>query len=92
MKKNIHPKYYDKAKVTCACGATFTTGSTEPEIHVEICSMCHPFYTGTQKYIDTAGRLDNFKARLQKTKEKQDTHKKDKKPVEKKKSKKNNKK
>lgn len=67
MKKNIHPKYYDKAKVTCSCGATFETGSTEPEIHVEICSVCHPFYTGTQKFIDTAGRLDRFKARLEKS-------------------------
>lgn len=66
MKKNIHPKYYKDAKVTCACGATFETGSTEPEIQVEICSMCHPFFTGTQKLIDTAGRVDRFKARLEK--------------------------
>lgn len=66
MKQNIHPKYYDKSKVKCACGATFETGSTEPEINVEICSLCHPFYTGTQKLIDTAGRVDRFKARLEK--------------------------
>jgi large subunit ribosomal protein L31 len=79
MKNDIHPKYYEDAKVTCACGASFVTGSTEPEIHVEICSNCHPFYTGTQKFIDTAGRLDNFKARLKKTEEKQHTAKKPKK-------------
>lgn len=79
MKKDIHPKYYKDAKVACACGASFVTGSTEPEIHVEICSSCHPFYTGTQKFIDTAGRLDNFKARLKKTEEKQHTVKKPKK-------------
>lgn len=68
MKKDIHPKYYDNAKVTCACGYTFTTGSTEPELKVEICSMCHPFFTGTAKLIDTAGRVDKFKARLAKKK------------------------
>lgn len=66
MKENIHPKYYDNAKVTCACGYTFTTGSTEPELKVEICSMCHPFFTGTAKLIDTAGRVDKFKARMAK--------------------------
>lgn len=66
MKKDIHPKYYKDAKVSCACGATFITGSTEPEIQVEICSMCHPFYTGTQKLVDTAGRVDRFKAKLEK--------------------------
>jgi large subunit ribosomal protein L31 len=70
MKKDIHPKYYDKAKVTCACGSTFETGSTEPEIRVEICSMCHPFYTNTQKLIDSAGRVDSFRARLAKTQKK----------------------
>jgi len=73
MKKDIHPKYYEKAKVTCGCGATFLTGSTESEINVEICSACHPFYTNTQKYIDAAGRLDNFKARLKKTQEKKES-------------------
>lgn len=66
MKKDIHPKYYPNAKVTCACGNKFETGSTEPEIEVEICSACHPFYTGTQKLIDTAGRVDRFKARMEK--------------------------
>jgi len=79
MKKNFHPKYHQKAKVICACGASFETGSTEPEIHVEVCSACHPFYTNSQKFIDTAGRLDSFKARLEKTKEKAQL--KNKKPV-----------
>lgn len=60
MKKGIHPKYYDDCKVTCACGNTFTTGSTLPEIKVEICSACHPFYTGQSKYIDTEGRIQLF--------------------------------
>ncbi|HNU95484.1 MAG TPA: 50S ribosomal protein L31 [Candidatus Paceibacterota bacterium] len=64
MKKEIHPKYNDKAKVTCACGATFTVGSTMDEINVEICSQCHPFYTGNEKVLDTAGRVDKFKKRV----------------------------
>lgn len=61
MKSGIHPDYTHAAKVTCACGKTFTTGSTLKEIHVEICSNCHPFYTGKQKLIDTAGRVDRYK-------------------------------
>ena len=65
MKAEIHPTY-NQATVSCACGNTFVVGSTEPEIKVEICSNCHPFYTGTAKLIDTAGRLDKFQARLQK--------------------------
>jgi len=64
MKKDIHPKYNDKAKVTCACGATFTVGSTMDEMNVEICSQCHPFYTGNEKVLDTAGRVDKFKKRV----------------------------
>jgi len=64
MKSDIHPQYY-QATVTCACGNTFTVGSTMPEIKVEICSNCHPFFTGKQKFVDTAGRIDRFKARLQ---------------------------
>ena len=64
MKKDIHPKYNDKAKVTCACGATFTVGSTMDEINVEICSQCHPFYTCNEKVLDTAGRVDKFKKRV----------------------------
>ncbi len=60
MKKDIHPKY-GKANVRCACGNTFETGSTKQDIHVEICSACHPFYTGKQKLIDSGGRVDRFK-------------------------------
>ncbi|OGG47537.1 50S ribosomal protein L31 [Candidatus Kaiserbacteria bacterium RIFCSPHIGHO2_01_FULL_49_13] len=65
MKKDIHPTYYPAAKVVCACGNTFATGSTLPEIHVEICSNCHPFYTGKQKLVDTAGRVEKFKKRTE---------------------------
>ncbi|MCL5733547.1 MAG: 50S ribosomal protein L31 [Patescibacteria group bacterium] len=63
MKKDIHPQYYPNAKVVCACGNTFTVGSTKPEIHTEICSKCHPFYTGKEKLMDIAGRIEKFKAR-----------------------------
>ena len=59
MKDGIHPKYY-QAKVTCNCGNTFTCGSTKPEIHVEICSKCHPFYTGQQKAAQARGRIEAF--------------------------------
>ena len=62
MKENIHPKY-GKAIVTCACGETFETGSTKEELRVEICSKCHPFYTGKQKLIDSGGRVDRFNRR-----------------------------
>ena len=61
MKKDIHPQYFPEAKATCACGNTFTVGSTKPELNVEICSACHPFYTGKEKLIDTAGRVDRFR-------------------------------
>ncbi|MEW6238328.1 MAG: 50S ribosomal protein L31 [Candidatus Omnitrophota bacterium] len=60
MKKGIHPNYY-LATVSCACGNTFQTGSTVETIKVEICSACHPFFTGKQKFIDTAGRVERFK-------------------------------
>lgn len=63
MKQDIHPTYYPAAKVRCACGNTFTVGATKPEIHVEICSNCHPFYTGEEKLIDTAGRVEKFRTR-----------------------------
>jgi len=63
MKAKIHPKYYDNTKVTCLCGNTFTTGSTKPEIKVEVCSKCHPFYTGQQRIVDTMGRVERFKKR-----------------------------
>jgi large subunit ribosomal protein L31 len=60
MKEGIHPKY-GKATVRCACGETFETGSTKQDLHVEICSQCHPFFTGKQKLVDTGGRVDKFK-------------------------------
>ena len=63
MKQDIHPTYYSKAKVKCACGAVFEVGSTMPEIKMEICSQCHPFYTGNEKIMDTAGRVERFKKR-----------------------------
>ncbi|MBI3976497.1 MAG: 50S ribosomal protein L31 [Armatimonadetes bacterium] len=59
MKKNIHPAYY-QATVTCSCGATFVTGSTKEAIRVEICSRCHPFYTGQRKFVDAEGRVQKF--------------------------------
>lgn len=59
MKKDIHPKYVE-ARVHCACGNTFMTRATKPEINVEICSSCHPFFTGKQKFVDTEGRVDRF--------------------------------
>jgi len=70
MKAEIHPKYHTNAKVTCACGNTFSVGSTAEKIEVEVCSACHPFYTGTEKVIDTAGRVEKFKARMAKAKPK----------------------
>ncbi len=60
MKADIHPKYYD-TKVTCGCGNSFTTRSTRKELKVDICSACHPFYTGKLKFVDTAGRIEKFK-------------------------------
>jgi large subunit ribosomal protein L31 len=63
MKSDIHPPYFPQAKVTCGCGTTFTVGSTKSEISVDICSHCHPFYTGKEKLIDTAGKVERFKAR-----------------------------
>lgn len=65
MKKDIHPTYYPEAKVTCACGNTWTTGSTKPELHVDICSACHPFYTGEQqRIVDLEGQVERFQRRL----------------------------
>lgn len=63
MQKDIHPKYDIKSSAVCACGATFEVGSTMPEIRMEICSACHPFYTGNEKIMDTAGRVDRFNKR-----------------------------
>ena len=65
MKEGIHPKY-QKANVTCVCGNTFVTGSTKKELRVEICSKCHPFFTGKQKLVDTGGRVDRFNRRFEK--------------------------
>ena len=67
MKKDAHPTYYSDAKAVCACGNAFTVGSTMKEIHTEICSNCHPFYTGKQNLIDTAGRVERFHAMVKKT-------------------------
>jgi len=60
MKPKIHPQYYPEAQVICACGNTFTTGSTKPVLRVEVCSRCHPFFTGAQRLVDTAGRVQRF--------------------------------
>jgi len=64
MKPGIHPTYYHDAVVRCACGNTFITGSTKKEIRVEICSKCHPFFTGQQKIVDTGGRVERFRKRF----------------------------
>lgn len=63
MKKDLHPTYFENATVVCACGNTFTMGSTKEKIEVEICSKCHPFYTGNDKVIDSAGRVEKFKTK-----------------------------
>lgn len=67
MKKEIHPEYHKKAKVSCACGHSFVTGSTMPELKIELCSNCHPFYTGKQKLVDSARRVEKFHERATKT-------------------------
>ena len=69
MKKDIHGEYFADAIVTCACGAKYTVGSSKKEIDVEICSACHPFYTGQEKVLDTAGRVDRFKKKVAKATE-----------------------
>jgi large subunit ribosomal protein L31 len=63
MKAETHPTYFPEAKVVCACGRAFTVGSTQEKLSVEICSNCHPFFTGTEKILDAAGRVEKFKAR-----------------------------
>lgn len=70
MKTDTHPTYFPEAKVTCACGSTFKIGSTIDGFSVEICSQCHPFYTGNEKVLDTAGRVDRFKKRQDAAKKK----------------------
>ena len=67
MKAKIHPKYYPDAKIICACGNSWTTGATVPEIKVDVCSACHPFFTGQQRIVDTAGQVDRFMKRLERT-------------------------
>ncbi len=63
MKEKIHPQYFTDATVICACGNTFTTGSTRKTLRVELCSKCHPFFTGERRMVDTAGRVERFKRR-----------------------------
>ena len=64
MKANIHPKWFKDAKVACACGNTFIVGATTEEVRVDVCSKCHPFYTGQMKFLDTAGRVEKFKTKM----------------------------
>ena len=64
MKADLHPKWYPEAQVTCACGNTWTTGATVPEIRTDVCSVCHPFYSGEQRIVDTEGQVDRFMRRL----------------------------
>jgi large subunit ribosomal protein L31 len=67
MKKDIHPKYFSEAKIICACGNVITTGSVKEEMKVEVCSACHPFYTGKKRLVDSTGRVDRFKKRMEKS-------------------------
>jgi len=69
MKEKIHPKYFIDASVTCSCGNTFTTGSTRQTMRVELCNKCHPFFTGEQKIIDTAGRVERFNKKYKRDKQ-----------------------
>ena len=68
MKQGIHPKYFSDCQVSCACGNKFTTGSTVEKIEVDVCSKCHPFFTGQQKFVDIKGRIDKFKEKVAKGK------------------------
>jgi large subunit ribosomal protein L31 len=70
MKEKIHPKYHQKAKIKCACGAEYEVGSTKPYMEVEICAKCHPVFTGKEKLVDTMGQIQKFKKRLEKAKKK----------------------
>ena len=65
MKQQIHPQYFDQAQVICVCGHKWTTGSTQEVIHVELCSNCHPFYTGEQRFVDTASRIQKFEQKTE---------------------------
>jgi large subunit ribosomal protein L31 len=71
MKEEIHPEYYTEAVVRCACGNSWTTGSTVPELRTDVCSACHPFYTGEQRIVDTEGRVDRFYRRLEQARSRQ---------------------
>jgi large subunit ribosomal protein L31 len=82
MKKDIHPEYHQKATVQCACGNVFKVSSTKKDVEVEICAACHPFFSGKEKLIDTAGRVDKFKQKMEKSKILQSSLEK-KKPVKK---------
>ncbi len=75
MKKNIHPKVYNDASVTCVCGNQFTTISTQPSLAVEVCSNCHPLFTGQQKFVDTEGRIDKFNKKIKQMEGKVQEHK-----------------
>lgn len=68
MKSNLHPHFFEEARVVCVCGNRFTTGSTQEEIHVELCYKCHPFYTGEQKFVDSASRIQKFNTKQEKAK------------------------
>ncbi|MFA5749684.1 MAG: 50S ribosomal protein L31 [Candidatus Shapirobacteria bacterium] len=68
MKQGIHPQYFDNCQVNCVCGNKFTTGSTVEKIDVDVCSKCHPFFTGQQKFVDIKGRIDKFKEKVAKGK------------------------
>ena len=72
MKKDIHPEYYPEAVVRCACGNTWTTGSTAPEVRTDVCSACHPFFTGEQRIVDSEGRVDRFYRRLEQARVRRD--------------------
>lgn len=77
MRSNIHPQYFENAQITCSCGHSFTVGSTVERIHVELCSNCHPFYTGQQKFVDTASRIEKFQKKMQSAKPKAEKAKAD---------------
>lgn len=81
MKIGIHPQYYDEAKIKCACGNNWTVGATMPEISIEICNKCHPFYSGKEKFLDVSGRIEKIKKRMAKSEEKMKKSGKTKKPT-----------
>lgn len=76
MKQAIHPEYFPEAKVVCACGNTFSLGSTKSEIHIEICNHCHPYFTGKEKFVDTEGRVERFQRLTTQSAEKKQNQKK----------------